>query len=132
MVQIGDITIQDEAAKLPVTKIGVFSRDMTAATGSVGYTGVGFRPSYVQFFLVEPNDCWSWGCSDGSGNFDTFIQNTLSGGSWDNTFCLRAEQTGGNIQTGAVTSLDADGFTISWAKVSSPTGTAQIVYMAFK
>jgi hypothetical protein len=128
----GDITIQGQAVVLPVAAMGTFSRDMTAATGSVAYSGLGFKPSSILFFVVQSNNAWSWGFSNQVGNFATFIQNTFGGGSYENARCIRLEQTAGNTQYASVSSLDVDGFTLSWTKVLSPTGTGNIVYMAFK
>jgi hypothetical protein len=38
----------------------------------------------------------------------------------------------GNYYFSNAVSSDADGFTITWTKVGSPTGTAELEYMAFR
>jgi hypothetical protein len=38
----------------------------------------------------------------------------------------------GNDQTATLSAFDADGFTLAWTKNVSPTGTANIYYIAFR
>ena len=42
-------------------------------------------------------------------------------------------QTAATTYQGAsITSWDADGFTLSWTKTSTPTGTAGLIFMCFR
>jgi hypothetical protein len=109
MVRQGDTTFQDEAAILPGSFVGGFTRDSVAATGVVAITGVGFRTNQNCVYEV------------GSG---VYAHNSTS--------AFHYEPSSGNHQDGIVTSFDADGFTISWTKTGSPTGNARIKFMAFK
>jgi hypothetical protein len=111
------------------SKLVAVTRDMTAATASVAYTGFGFQPTV----------CFAAGQTAGSltGNVDVFSMvdssrsasntvlaaNTLNVGT---NFLTFIDTTGTNQQTSSVTSFDADGLTLSWTKVGSPTGTASI------
>jgi len=132
-----DIAIFDGSnwvAKGGIEKIEVSSitRDMTASSGNVAYTGYGFKPSYIEVKAVEPNNVWSWGASDGSTDRCTFIQNTFGGGSSDLTKCIHLEQSGGNHQHASVVSFDTNGFTLAWTKINSPTGFATVVITAYR
>jgi hypothetical protein len=44
----------------------------------------------------------------------------------------RTALSGGNYQTCKVTSFDSDGFTVTWTKTGSPTGTATVTYTAIR
>ena len=132
MVQIGDMTIQDEAVVLPSTFVGVLSKDLTDAAGTQSITGVGFRPSSVIFAcIINGTVINSHGRTDGSGNFS--VSNFPSDvHSWDNTKCIVIESVAANNQNAAFLSFDTDGFSLTWTKNNAPTGTARITFTAFK
>jgi hypothetical protein len=139
MVQIGDMTIQDEAVVLPANKSGSITRDISVATGTVAYTGVGFKPSAMSFNAVQhDNDAASWGYDDGTTRGCSFRQQAGSGLMGDNTtqsIHLLTEPAGGAGLRGTVSSFDSDGFTMSWVNVGSPPAKASpaaIFFMAFK
>lgn len=113
------------------------SRDLTTATGSVSYTGCGFAPT----------SCLATGEVGGSlTSYVTIIGFAPSTFSSSTAVSLGAslisvdggvlfnfkDVTGSNIQTGAISSYDADGLTISWTKTASPTGTAIFRFMCFR
>ena len=120
-------------------KVGNFSREMTAATGSVGYTGIGFQPKAVMFFAAVNNDnlrVTYTGATDGTTSRQ-LISYASSGAD--------IVQTGGGImqfrqqlgpdlvQTAALGSFDADGFTIDWTLSGSPAAaTITVNFIAFK
>lgn len=131
----GDITIQGQAAVLPVAKIGAISRVMTDASGTVAYTGVGFKPSVIIFHgSIDNSDSVSWGFGDGATirralfSNDGVLTTLVSNSTGAITIILSA----GNLQTAYINSSDSDGFTLNWTKSGSPTGTATINYLAFK
>jgi hypothetical protein len=132
MVRQGDTTFQDEAAILPGSFVGGFTRDSVAATGVVAITGVGFRPNSLHTFGEEAvNDVFSHGLFDGTNQ--NCVYEVGSGVyAHNSTSAFHYEPSSGNHQDGIVTSFDADGFTISWTKTGSPTGNARIKFMAFK
>lgn len=112
-------------------KVGNFTRDMTAATGSVSYTGVGFKPSILFVVgIVDGGVGSSWGFTDFTSQVVNYRD---SGGANYTTAAARFIdiQTGsGAGQAGALGTADDDGFTISWTKSGSPTGTGQLIYAA--
>lgn len=116
--------------------IGTITRDMTAATGSVAYTGVGFTPAAIIFIGgIAGLDSHTWGFSTGSGaNRST---NIYPGGSGalivQGTFAAVIYEDVGKYQSFAVTSMDADGFTGTWTKGSTPAAnTGTLYYLAFR
>lgn len=115
------------------TKVKQISRDLTAAGGQVSYTGVGFTPSAIISLAGLGADITSIGVADSAkGGL------LLSGGpTWaTNTGTVGANlglysTSGGNYQTWNVYSYDADGFTLTWSKSGSPTGTLYISFLCF-
>lgn len=134
MVNIGDITIQDQAVRLPSNKVLFFDRDMTTATGTQAITGVGFSPSSVIFdWSASSATETGHGFNDGTTRCCRYYHGTDLTWAARTNSPIMVHETSSNYQeaVGGVT-FDTDGFTISWTKVGSPTGTARINFMAFK
>jgi hypothetical protein len=116
-------------------KIGSFTRDISTATGTQAVSGVGFKPSVILFIQGQsggtPNA--SIGFSDGTSHYSV-LSDYHTAGTWHaGTFCIYYYGSTGPISyTGTVSSLDADGFTVSWIKTGSPTGTIFIYYLALR
>ena len=110
-----------------------FTRDMTAASGDVSYTGAGFTPRQVMFFgAVASNSAGSWGSDDGT---DTMCTNQLSTGnmSSNTSASIDLENNAGESQTAVIKTLDSDGFALTWTKTNTPpAGTATIIAICFK
>ena len=133
----GDVTTQDEAVVLPSAKVTNFTRDMSIASGTQVVTGVGFRPSHIIFQCSVDGGVgrMSIGFQD-----NAFIVRCISdfenvgAGQWSpingNSISANLNVTTG--YNGFASSYDIDGFTITWTKVMSPTGTLNIQFMAFK
>lgn len=114
-------------------KTGNFTRDTSLATGTQAVTGLGFQPTAVIFFSLQISTREaSWGFDDGTSPL-TLADDQLSSGTYEIVFrSIYLEETSGSANyEGLVQSFDSDGFTMSWTKTGSPTGTAQILYMAF-
>lgn len=112
-------------------KVGGTTRDMTAASGDVSYTSVGFTPkAIVLLAVVDTTTQISIGFSDASAHRCVLMQaaNNWSYGSATCIYLLASSAS----QTAIVKSFDADGFTLTWTKTNSPTGTAQVYYLAFR
>jgi len=117
-------------------KIGSFTRDMTLANAPVAYTGIGFKPRLVIFiggFTGGGNTAFV-GATDGVSNVVIYNNHLNSADSWvmsvdGNTYIIQAA---GAAQTSVISSLDTDGFTLSWTKIGSPTGTATVGYVAIR
>lgn len=116
------------------SKIITATRNMTAASGDVSYTGVGFTPTSIDAIgdiqstsnsfhgfsdSSKANHCVLHGGTDYKYNYATliFIDTT-----WNAL----------NTQSAIVKSYDADGFTLTWTKVGSPTGTIQLMFRCYR
>lgn len=118
-------------------KIGQIIRDTSAADGPVAETGVGFKPSHVIFLVgIDATSEVSIGVDGGASHKSISNKNVIAAGAWgvDFNWSIGLYQTAayGIYCTGKITALDADGFTITWAKTGAKTGTAYIFYMAFR
>jgi hypothetical protein len=117
--------------------VGVGSHNV-ASTGAEAITGVGFQPQIV--FLIALKS------SAGSAYFP---QMSFGGAiASDAGNCVIADGADGSIQDGSgsavyllsgatasyatLTAVGADGFTLTWAKVGSPTGTAYFMYVCLR
>jgi len=113
--------------------IGVFTRDMTLASGSQGVTGVGFTPKYVIFLGVrQGTQEVSWGFDNNLGQSSTF--NDGSGGNlWVSTASLSVVlEIGALSYRCQIDSFDVDGFTVGWTRIGAKTGTATVRFMALR
>jgi hypothetical protein len=108
------------------------TRNMTAASGNVSTTGAGFTPRQVMFFAgVASNKTASWGSDDGTSQVCTNQLYTEDMSS-NTSSSIDLETASGARQEAVVNSLDSDGFTLTWTKTGSPTGTATIIAICFK
>lgn len=113
-------------------KVGSFTRDLSTASGTQAVTGVGFAPKVVKFEsgrdggggneygLDDGTTSNSWGRTTAASSFDLFSTQSIGHGEI------------GASYTGEITSLDSDGFTITWTKTGSPTGTLTVNYWALR
>ena len=115
--------------------VSSFSRDVSTATGTQAVTGVGFTPTSIEVFAAIGGTVKaSWGMSDGTT--DKCIYQNNNGGT---DFISNQSQLirvvtvdAGTMYSGTLDSFDADGFTISWTKTGSPTGTVAGNFIARK
>lgn len=109
-------------------KVNSTTRDMTAASGDVSYTSVGFKPKAIIFIaIVDAGPLSSIGFDDATGHKSILMQ---AADTWSYSTAYSIFISG--TQKAIVKSFDSDGFTLTWTKESSPTGTAQIMYLAFR
>lgn len=113
------------------------TRDMTASSGDVAYTGVGFMPTAIMAIASTgasggaPATPMSIGFTDSSkiaGNVSSVGVDTFA---VEGNYLILLYQ-GANFQYANVNSFDADGFTLTWTKGSSPTGIAYIRFLCFR
>ena len=115
--------------------VGSFTRDTTVASGTQAVTGVGFQPKAVIFIAVVSGTARAsigvdirtaqGGISDDHNTIaDTW--NVLS------AYSIFLESGGGANYGGEISTLGADGFTVTWTKTGNPTGTATITYLALR
>lgn len=116
-------------------KIGTFTRDISVASGTQAITGLGFQPSSVIFFANIPDTAtMSVGLDDGTNHYKVTNEHGATATLWysGSADSITLILTGANYYTGLISALGADGFTVTWTKTGSPTGTANIYYMAFR
>lgn len=114
-------------------KIISATRDMTSATGDVAYTGVGFKPAgIVALAAINSTMQFAYGIADAgltTGNSYNASASTNVG--VDGSF-LTLWGSASGAQTGTLKSLDSDGFTMTWTKYLTPTGTVAIRFLCFR
>jgi hypothetical protein len=116
------------------SKVISFTRDLSAAAGDVAYEGVGFQPTAIIMFGAKGDTCsWSIGFADSSAT-EKGLHNRLANTIYVGTaFSLAIGDLASNAyQSAVVKNYDADGFTLTWAKTGSPTGTATICALCFR
>lgn len=128
---------EDGAGGGPATffKVSNFTRDTSLASGSQAITGIGFKPKAIIFFVAQGNSSEvSWGFSDGSQDHCIFDNHPSISDTYDDSALqsILVNEGSGNFYNGKVNSLDIDGFTMSWVKTGSPTGTLVISYLAIR
>lgn len=112
-------------------KTGSFTRDMTLASGSQSITGVGFKPQVVIFVGgVASTSQSTIGFDDASTHASNYYDLVNAAETADFTDSINVDTSAANYYSGHLSSLDSDGFTISWTKVNSPTGTMTVKYLA--
>ena len=112
-------------------KVGAFEYDLSTESGNQAITGVGFQPKVV-ILLSGVALAWSLGLYDGTTNAGIGQQNNSTQNSDQGAWAVKYNDASNNSQTGAISTLGADGFTIAWTKANSPTGTLYIKYLAIK
>lgn len=130
-----DVTIFP-ATGMPVAgtrfKVGSFTRDTATASGTQAITGVGFTPKAVIFLsVINSTSASSIGVDDGTtdGSVNTLAAAWTFGTSGA---AIDVIVSGTNQYQGSISSFDADGFTITWTKLNSPTGTITSAYLALR
>jgi hypothetical protein len=112
--------------------VGVFTRNFTSASGDVSYTGVGFTPKMITFYgAINGN-------TEGmmSYGFCTNIASYVSAQNAVNTKLVFTDRvihfagSGTDVQLAVLKSFDSDGFTLTWTKGGTPTGTITFIYTA--
>lgn len=110
-------------------KVGSFTRDLTATSGTVTITGVGFTPKSIML-----NWAVSGGLQFGSGFGDGTNQSAAyftSAGVLDqaNDRVIMFNQGAGGSQIATLSSFNSDGYVLGWTKAGSPTGSGLVQYI---
>jgi hypothetical protein len=116
-------------------KVGVFSRDTGLGNGTQSVTGVGFKPRGIIFFTIQNGTSEvSWGMSDGTTDTCIFDRDALGDGTYEVSspaYSIADLEVAGTY-AGTVSSMDTNGFTITWLQAGVPmTGTIAVYYLAF-
>ncbi len=120
------------------TKVGTFDRDTTLASGTQSVTGIGFKPKTILFFANEANTGEaSFGFSSepvtggSTANVSVNCRTATSPGTFNsNAASIFSFQSSSDYYQGSLSSIDNDGFTISWTKTGATTGTLSVAYLA--
>ena len=116
--------------------IGTFTRDLTTASGTQAITGVGFTPRFVTF---ESKVTATTGYGS-RGGVDNGTIATCFTDRWQAANATWAVKTSSSLflqsvdadnAASYISAFGADGFTLTWTKTGSPTGTGTINYVAF-
>jgi hypothetical protein len=134
----GHKTIEATASVLGHVKTGAkiinFTRDMTADSGDVAYTGVGFKPRVVIFLANKAaTKLTSIGFSVGAGTSNNAVIMDYFGATadtWSNgsIASIALMETAAIYQIATLKTLDADGFTLTWTKAESPSAAIVTCY----
>ena len=108
------------------------TRDLTAASGDVVYSGLGLTPqALIGFATIESQVGSSWGLADGTDSIAILkIHDGTMGQRSAHIFSLQGPEGSGNRQVGVVKSFAAGQYTITWTKIGTPTGTAYLKVLA--
>lgn len=119
---------------------GTFDYDLSTATGATTViTGVGFLPAMLDFVAVAAS-----GGGPASVGMATAIYNgATSSAAWNHcatggaagcqpapTSCIGWSISPGNAVSAAVSALGSDGFTLTWTKAGTVTGTITVFWRA--
>lgn len=126
------------AGTLPEWALGVKMITSTIntanATASVGYTGVGFKPSSIlAMAIINVSTEVSFGMADASTQRVLFNDDADTAKAWAyDTSLLFLRQSTADYYYGTLSSFDTDGFTIAWTKTGTTAGTALIFFLCFR
>jgi hypothetical protein len=118
------------------SKISSFTYDMSTATGTIAYTGVGFEPVEVIFFAGTDDGSAvgraSTGVDNGTGKMTLADRSQVTARTWrvSTSESIRCWTGASDSVAGYISTMGSDGFTISWTKTGSPTGTLTVTYAA--
>lgn len=114
-----------------------FTRDISLASGTQAVTGVGFKPRGIIFLAgtsAGTANIGSWGVDDGTTHLSLiwFNASSANGFATSAAASIYANPVAGSNYQGYAQSFDADGFTISWTKGGTPTGTLTVQAICFR
>lgn len=111
-------------------KISSFTHD-SSTTGAQSVTGVGFQPRSLIFFTSLGSSAVATTGFD-NGTTAEYTVTALSTVAASTSNSIAAIVDSSNLNQAKITSLIADGFTVTWSKTGTPTGTSTTLFMAFQ
>lgn len=111
------------------SKLITSTRDLTAASGNVSYTGAGFKPTVIIQLSHITASIASIGLAD-SARTDLGLKMNVT--ATYESGVIYFETSSNNYQYGTIASYDSDGFTLTWTKVNSPTGTVNLGFLCLR
>ena len=127
---------EDAAGGLSV-HAGSFSRDKATASGDSSVTGVGFTPKAGMFWALQNSTNFlSIGFQGDAGttqaNCLSDYRFAVTDANWSysgSNAVFRNDHSGSHYYWGYISAWDSDGFTVTWARTGTPTGTMSIGYL---
>jgi hypothetical protein len=117
------------------SKLITSTRDMTAtgAPTDVAYTGVGFQPTAIYALAtISASFPYCNGFADSSKTGWAMGPDAAGAMRVAATYLLAIYTGSTTSQIATVKTYDADGFTLTWTKSGSPTGTATLAFLCFR
>lgn len=111
------------------SKVIVAERTNSDATGDVAYTGVGFTPTCITCNASVEGISQSVGICDSAKTQACKFVIGGAGYDADGDFIHGETTLSSARQVATVKTLDADGFTLTWTKTGSPTGTTKCHFL---
>jgi hypothetical protein len=114
-------------------KSGTFTRDTATASGTQAVTGVGFQPKCLMIVAgINGQASFGLGFDNGTAPFGAADDHVDAANTWvlTSSQSMIVAVTAGNNYQGKVSTMDSDGFTVSWTRVGAPTGTLTVGYLA--
>ena len=135
LLYVGDGTAANSVVEYSVKATDATARTMSAASGDVSYTGIGFGPNACIFMGAIDGDeeTATWGFASGAGKEGAlYYDDALADLHFvsDRTMDIYTGTT--DYQKAVFKTMDSDGFTLTWAKGGSPSGTFDFNYLCFK
>lgn len=111
------------------SKVLTFTRDLTTASGSVAYTGMGFQPNMLLGFgaLGSTGFSTTYASFADSARSSAAVYITNAAAFTTTTNFLAFQDVAANFQVATISSYDADGFTLSWTK-GGASGSAVVTF----
>jgi hypothetical protein len=127
----------NSGSQLAVWSVVSFTRDLSLASGTQAVTGAGFTPKAV--FIIggqqSASASASNGISDGTTNRAFSTNGNATTTFWtpaNDVITIYTSPTNPDRQRAVIASMDADGFTLTWTKNNTPTGTGQFYALCMR
>lgn len=114
-------------------KVVPYTRDVSLSGGSETLTGAGFTPKAAHILMGQSNvNRWSSAITDGPSTFCQLLNASGFTFSTGSQLIFMQDTASVTEYKADFTAWTADGMTINWTKVGSPTGTIQYAVMYFE
>lgn len=115
------------------SKMITFTRDIAGTNGDVSYTGVGFTPTSLHAMSIATGgEKFSIINADSSKKCSGIYQSAANTIRTIDDYLIVWSDASTISQLGVLKSYDADGFTITWSKGGSPTGTLSCKVLCYR
>ena len=111
------------------SKTITITRDGTAASGDVPYTGIGFVPTSIDVIMcINGTSYWSKGHSGSARDCNCIYGNGAGNVYGSGGYLIQYSNQSGFAQNAVVKTYDPDGFTLTYTKIASPTANTMLIY----